>query len=108
MSNLQFSALNTGYFRIINSEFRSPIIVLAKNDSEKENGAHEQFDDPLFHDGLQFNDNDQMKQGEKPNLDKRHIDTMGKDKKIYDQDQGEYKEMNDVQLEENDDGRLIY
>ncbi|CAH1105874.1 unnamed protein product [Psylliodes chrysocephalus] len=75
----------------------------AKNDSEKENGAHEQFDDPLFHDGLQFNDNDQMKQGEKPNLDKRHIDTMGKDKKIYDQDQGEYKEMNDVQLEENDD-----
>ncbi|XP_028128142.1 interaptin isoform X2 [Diabrotica virgifera virgifera] len=75
----------------------------AKDEIEKENVAHEVFDAPLFHDGLQF-DNDNFKQVDKPNFDKRHIDTLGapKDKKNQ-EDQGDYKDQNDVQLEENDD-----
>lgn len=77
---------------------------IAKEELEKENVAHEVFDAPLFHDGLQFDNNDQFKQAEKPNFDKKHIDTLGRDKKNYDQDQAEYKDLqNDVQLEENDD-----
>ncbi|CAG9864776.1 unnamed protein product [Phyllotreta striolata] len=63
-----------------------------KGDADRENGAQEVFDAPA--NGLQF-DNEQMKQAEKPEK------LPGK--KHYEQDQGEYKEMNDVQLEENDD-----
>ncbi|XP_057672187.1 interaptin-like [Diorhabda carinulata] len=77
---------------------------IVKEELEKENVAHEVFDAPLHQDGLQFDNNDQFKQAEKPNFDKKHIDTLGRDKKNYDQDQAEYKDLqNDVQLEENDD-----
>ncbi|CAG9832437.1 unnamed protein product [Diabrotica balteata] len=78
----------------------------AKDEIEKENVAHEVFDAPLFHDGLQFDNNDNFKQVDKPNFDKKHIDALGaphdKDKKNQ-EDQGDYKDQNDVQLEENDD-----
>ncbi|KAJ8960664.1 hypothetical protein NQ314_006056 [Rhamnusium bicolor] len=81
-----------------------------KEDIEKENGAHEVFDANPAHngfDGLAFGENDHIKNAEKQNFDKNHIDTLGvadKDRKIYDQDQPEYKELqNDVQLEENEE-----
>lgn len=68
------------------------------------------FDAPLGQngfEGLAFGDNDLVKNAEKQDFDKNHIDTMGvgdKDRKIYDQDQPDYKDLqNDVQLEENDE-----
>lgn len=82
---------------------------VGKEDIDKENGAHEVFDAPLGQngfEGLAFGDNDIGKNAEK-HFEKNHIDTMGvgdKDRKIYDQDQPEYKDLqNDVQLEENDE-----
>ncbi|KAJ8966892.1 hypothetical protein NQ317_003926 [Molorchus minor] len=52
-------------------------------------------------DGLAFGDNNQVKHAEKQNLEKNHIDSLGaKDKKVYDQDQMDYK---DLQNEGEDD-----
>ncbi|KAG5883039.1 hypothetical protein JTB14_010429 [Gonioctena quinquepunctata] len=80
-----------------------------KEEADKENGAHEVFDAPAAqngYDAIAFGDNDHPKNAEKQHLEKKHIDSLvnDRDKKNYDQDQPDYKDLqNDVQLEENEE-----
>ncbi|XP_018569335.1 putative leucine-rich repeat-containing protein DDB_G0290503 [Anoplophora glabripennis] len=108
--NEQPEIVNNRYQNVKESANEVAVEKTGKEDIDKENGAHEVFDAPLGQNGLEglaFGDNDHVKNVEKQHFEKNHIDALGvgdKERKIYDQDQPDYKDLqNDVQLEENEE-----